>query len=128
MFEVTGLKQVEKRLTEVINERTENTIAGVRAAGLLVQGESNELAPQKTGLLINTSFSEVQEATVSASLRSKGATAIVGYTVEYAPDVHEAPDSVVFTKETAENKFLEKAVVRNFSEIFNIIARFAGRQ
>lgn len=119
-YRIEGIDKVQKNLNSAIDGIDRRTLAGVRAAGLFVEGESNEIAPQRTGFLINSSFSNISDT-------SDGPVAVVGYTAKYAGPVHEAPDTVEWHKPGAENKFLEKAVLRNFSRIINLIAKFAGR-
>lgn len=118
---VTGLRNVQQNLSNEISKIKGDTSKGIRAATLFVENGSNKIAPHDTGVLINSSFSNM------GVTRRGDAVGTVGYTVKYAPFVHGASDDTNFQKTGAENKFLEKAVVRNFVRILNIIKKRVGR-
>lgn len=137
------LKEVSQKLTESIAMIKGNFYEGIAVAGQFVKGEAQSLTPVDHGVLRNSAFSQMNGD------KSKPA-AVIGYTAEYAPAVHEAPMTLKgqprghFGKTTngkafgggsekgrywdgGENKFLEKAITRNLSKIFNIIANVAKR-
>lgn len=137
------LKEVGQKLTESIAMIKGNVYEGVAVAGQFVKGEAQSLTPVDQGVLRQSAFSQM------AGDKSKFAT-VVGFTAEYAPAVHEAPMTLKgqpragFGKtaggkefgggsgkgrywDGGENKFLEKAITRNLSKVFNIIANIAGR-
>lgn len=121
LFTITGLKEAEANLNKAVLSIDGNLFKGVKAAGVFVQGEAQEITPQRKGVLINSAFNDVEET-------EKGPVAIVGYTANYAAAVHEMPDTTNFTKPGTENKFLEKAVTRNFNTVLNIIKRFGSKK
>ncbi len=110
----TGRAAIMRNLRKEIAAIEGRTMAGMLKAGLVVEGESNVLAPVDTGALVNSSFT-----------RQLGRDeVVVGYGVAYAPFVHEKPNQR-FKKPGAEHKFLEKAVDRNADRIVRIIAKEA---
>ncbi len=114
----TGLNNVLSNLNKEIRKIEGDTLKGVRAATLFVEGESNEVVPQKFGVLINSSFSQAERQ----GNRSIGR---VGYTAKYAPFVHEMPASFNFTKSGTGPKYLQKAISENHKQILSIIAKRA---
>lgn len=111
---ITGQKNVLKNLNRAITKIEGNTAKGMLAAGLFVEGESNEIVPQRLGGLINSSFTAVGRIAKRIVVR-------VGYTVNYAPFVHEMPETNSFTKPGTGPKFLFKAVTKNSRQILQII-------
>jgi hypothetical protein len=110
----TGRAAIMANLRREIQGIENRTAAGLLKAGLVVEGESNILAPVDTGALVNSSFTrQIDENEV-----------VVGYGAAYAPFVHEKPGQQ-FQKPGAEHKFLEKAVDRNADQIVQIIAQEA---
>lgn len=114
MIRIRGKKNVLSNLNRSIKKIEGNTFKGMLAAGLFVEGESNEIAPQDKGKLINSSFTSVGRI-------AKRIIARIGYTANYAPFVHEMPESNNFTKPGTGPKFLWKAATRNSSKILQII-------
>ena len=124
---IKGLAQVLKNLNKEINKIEGDTFKGVRAAGLFIKGEAVERAPVEFATLRNSSFTDAER-------RKNGSVAKVGFTAKYAPYVHEAPMKLkgilrssgngVYWQ-SGENKFLEKAVKFNASNIISIIAKRA---
>lgn len=113
---IRGRRSTIRGLNREIAKIKGRTSQGLLAAALFVEGESNENVPQRKGVLINSSFSDV------GSLNGKP-VARAGYTAKYAPFVHEMPESYNFTKPGTGPKFLQNAVVQNPGTILNIIRR-----
>lgn len=111
-----GLKTVLANLNKEVRKIQGDTLIGVRKAALFIEGESNEIVPQRLGPLINSSFSDAERQ----GNRSVGR---VGYTVKYAPFVHEMPTSFNFTKPGTGPKFLQKPIAQNHDMILNIIQK-----
>lgn len=143
--EVKGIKEVLGNLSNAIDMIDGNVLLGIRAAARFVKGEAQSITPVDEGILRNSAFTK--------SFKGEGSTgpfAVVGYTAEYAAAVHEAPETLRgqprgdfgktrdgtsfgggsgkgFYWDGGENKFLEKAVINNFSRIITIISRFASK-
>ena len=119
---IKGIQGVQKKLNEALGMINANTIDGVAAAGQFIKGESQKLtsiAAKDGGTLIRSAFSRQTD--------QSGLTQEVGYTASYAADAHEFPNKTRWNRPGAENKFLEKAISRNLTEIANLIARFSGK-
>lgn len=114
----TGLKNVLTNLNREIRKIEGDTLKGVRAAALFIEGESQDVVPQEFGVLSGSSFSQAERQ----GNRSVGR---VGYTAKYAPFVHEMPSSFNFTKAGTGPKFLQKAISENHKVILQIIAKRA---
>lgn len=144
MSTTKGLKEVQENLNKAISGIKGNVVAGLEVAGQYVKGEAQDLTPVDHGILRNSAFSKLVKT------GSSKASVVVGYTAEYAPAVHEAPMTLRGkprggfgrTKsgesfgggsgkgnywDGGENKFLEKAVTRNLSKIFNIVTNVAKK-
>lgn len=113
---IRGKRSTIRGLNREISKIKGRASTGLLAAALFVEGESNEIVPQKHGVLIGSSFAS------SGSINGKP-VARAGYTAKYAPHVHEMPETNNFTKPDTGPKFLQKAVTQNTSEILNIIRR-----
>ncbi len=111
---VTGLDNVLKNLNSEIKKIQGRTFKGMRKVGLFVQGESQEITPVEFSPLINSAFSDTEKLGPRFVTR-------VGYTIKYAPFVHEMPETNNFTKPGTGPKFLERAVRNNQNQILNII-------
>lgn len=127
-----GLAAANKAMAEdfkkALDEIGIDAFKGARKAGLFIQGEAQEITPQKTGTLVNSAFTDSERTKKKFRVR-------VGFTAKYAPHVHEMPDPKVtqpggfalkvrhvnWTKKGTGNKFLEKAVVNNLKKILDII-------
>jgi len=114
----TGLKDVLKNLNKEIRAIEGRTLTGVRKAAIFIQGESQEVVPQRLGVLINSAFTD-------AEMTGRGPVARVGYTALYAPFVHEMPESNNFTKPGTGPKFLQRPISENHGPILNIIKKHA---
>lgn len=142
--EVKGLEEVLTNLSDAIKNIEGNVLLGVRAAAAFVKKEAQELTPVDEGILRNSAFYRTVKT-------KDGPIAHVGYTAKYAAWVHEYPMTLRgqpradfgktkegdsfgggsgkgFYWDGGENKFLEKAVTRNFSKIVNLIQKFASRE
>ncbi len=108
---VTGGNAVLANLAAAIQSIENATNEGLLAAGLFVQGESQEFTPVEFGVLNNSAFTR-QNGNLNVA---------IGYTAEYAAFVHEMPASNNFTKPDTGPKFLEKAAVNNIPQILAII-------
>lgn len=113
-IKISGKKGVLRNLNRAIEKIEGNTFRGMLAAGLFVEGESNEIVPQKDGFLINSSFTSIGKIAGRIIAR-------VGYTKKYAPFVHEMPETNNFTKPGTGPKFLFKAATGNSRKILQII-------
>lgn len=134
-FAIKGQKNVIKNLNRAVRKIKDNTGSGIHAAIEFVKGESQEMAPVDQGTLMNSAFAKMGKL--------RGAInkiiGVAGFTAEYSAAVHEMKEVNRGKKRTSkgskgyywdggENKFLEKAVVRNIPTILNLIKRFAGRK
>lgn len=118
VFKVEGVEEALRKLNSAIDGIEGNTKDGVALAAQFVKGESQHLTSIDTGNLINSAF---------AKPINEGAGQVVGYSAKYAAAVHEMPKDTNWHRPGAENKFLEKAVLRHLGEIFNLIQRVASR-
>ena len=137
MVKVTGINDILKNLNKEIKKIEGDTRTGLAKVGLFVKAEAVERAPVEFGNLRNSAFSQLS----SISFRGNQSVT-VGFTAKYAPYVHEAPmklkgqprakrsgiksGSGVYWQ-GGENKFLEKAVKLNISEILDIIKTEAAK-
>jgi len=110
----TGLEEITKNLNAEIKKIQGRTFKGMRKVGLFIQGEAQEITPVEFSPLINSAFTGTEQLGARFVTR-------VGYTIKYAPFVHEMPESNKFTKPGTGPKFLEKAVRNNQNQILNII-------
>ena len=125
---LAGLNDVIKNLNKEIENIEGDAFDGIKAAGLFIKGEAVERAPVEFGVLRNSAFAQTEK-------RAKGPVSTVGFTAKYAPYVHEAPMKLKGQPRTGkgkgvywqggENKFLEKAIKFNVSEIISIVAKRA---
>lgn len=140
-----GLDDVLKSLNKEIEGIQGNTRKGLYKAGIFIKGEAVERTPIDFGVLRGSAFTQI------SPLASKEKPSVtIGFTAEYAAWVHEMPMTLKgksrsdFGKTRAgvsfgggsgkgvywqggENKFLEKAVKQNTSEILEIIKTEAGK-
>lgn len=86
------------------------TKKGVRTAALLVKRESQKLTPIDTGNLKGSAYTEVVGGDIKPG-------AIIGYTANYAPFVHEINKNYI----KGQWKFLETAIKNNEFKIIKII-------
>ena len=111
---LTGLDEVITNLNKEIAKIKGDVGNGLYAAGLFIENKSNEVTPQRTGNLVNTSFTK-------RSMLMGSPVVNVGYTAEYAAFVHEMPTSYNYYKPNTGPKFLEKAVKNNIPRILKIV-------
>lgn len=115
MIKITGQKQVLSNLNREIMTIERNTAKGLLAAGLFVEGESNEHTPHDLGALVNSSF-------VNPPAVERGKLLVlVGYIAKYATFVHEMPESNNFSKPGTGPKFLQNTLFGNTRKILAII-------
>lgn len=118
---VSGIIEINKNLNKQIRSIRGRTKLGMAFVGNYVQRKAKPLTPVDTGTLTNSSGSQVQGTEREPSVA-------VFFTAEYAPFVHEMPDSTNWKKAGATNKFLWKAVANNVKTIVDIIAKYARVQ
>ena len=130
------MRRINQNFLEVVAIEQEAAEKGLLKTVTFIQGEAQEITPQKTGRLVGSAFSSVGEL---------GGLIIgrVGYAAQYAPTVHEMPDPlprtvrttkkstfvrggrrVNWTKPGTGNKFLEKAVKNNQDMIIKFLREF----
>jgi hypothetical protein len=122
-FTITGLEDAEKRLAKAIAGIEGNTREGIRESAIIVKETAQELTSIDTGDLIGSAFYR----TGFLDSRKTKPVALIGYKEDYAAAVHEMPENTNWQKIGAENKFLEKGLVRNITKIYNTLKRFASR-
>ena len=105
-----GKKEFLDKLHRQIETFHKDAQKGLVKAALFVQGEAQDMTPTKTGLLVNSAFTDVE------NLKAR-----VGYKAEHAPFVHEMPTAFNYTKPDTGPKFLEKAFKENPRTIMRII-------
>lgn len=147
--EVTGIKEIEANLSKAIAGIKGKTEEGVFLAAQFIKGEAQELTPVDEGLLRNTAFvarvPDTTEIAFTVGYTAKYAAAVhefpmklkgqpradfgrTGTRSEFGPVQPVSfggGSGKGFYWDGGENKFLEKAVVRNFSAIVNIITKHA---
>lgn len=128
MARVKGLDDVLSNFQGVIDRTNDNARTGLQIGGAYLKGEALKLTPIDEGdLRASIYYSTVQDR--------QGADLRVGYTAKHAPYVHEAPMKLKGQPRTSgskkgtywsagENKFLEKAVMRNAQRFLGIVARY----
>lgn len=106
-----GLDGLLKNLSKI----EQSGVQSVTTAVLFVKAESQKITPVDTSNLVDWAYTDVQ--VVGAAVNGE-----IGYTAYYAPYVHEMPADTNWQKPEAENKFLEKALLRNERKIMRIMA------
>jgi hypothetical protein len=116
--------KINKATEKAIAKMGEGAFRGMLKAGTFIQGESQEIAPHRTGILIGSAFTDSAFTSLG-----KGTKFIVrvGYTALYAAFVHEMPAKTNWTKPDTGNKFLEKAVKNNIRKIVDFIFKDASK-
>ena len=118
-----GTLKINKNLVKAISKIRGNTREGIKAASKLIRDKAKPLISIDTGLLESTA--KFRTGFIGPG---KGKPAgVVFVDTDYAPFVHEMPDTTNWQRPGAENKFLEKAVSRNIPAILNILRRFTGK-
>lgn len=125
---VEGLEDVLANLNREIDGIKGRTVAGLLAAGLLVEGESNRRVPVEYGNLRGSSYARRAQDDPRA--------VEVGYTANYAVFVHEnleqklagepRPSGLGTYWNPGGPKFLERALNENRDSILAIIQRRAS--
>lgn len=111
-IEFEGLDVVLANLNKEILKTGVRSRAGMRKALLIVRRRSVQLTPIDTGNLRNSAFTEVEESQVFGRI-----TGTIGYTAEYAPEVHETNKHY----RRGQWKFLETALVESHDAILEAI-------
>ena len=113
---VRGSQNLQRNINRAIKGTQGNISRGLLAAAIEIAKEAAILTPVDLSFLINSQYTQIIPGELAAE---------VGYTIDYAPHVHEMPANTNFKKEGAENKFLEKAVNRKAEAIPGIIRKFS---
>lgn len=109
---VKGFDEVMRNLNREVRAIKTRTLAGLMAAGLLIERESKPLVPVDTGNLKNSGYT-----------RKAGARAVeVGYAAAYAVYVHENLEA---HHDNGQAKFLQVAVERNHRAILETVREHA---
>lgn len=145
MAQVTGLDEVLRNLNREIEGIRGRTLRGMRKVGILIKGEAMDLAPVDAGVLMNSAFYST-EMTLSGPALRVGFTAKYAPAVHEMPMTLRGQPRADFGRtgnqgasgpqqvtsfgggsgngnywDGGENKFLEKAVKRNTTDIIKII-------
>lgn len=104
--------EIEKNLRRILRRVDSDAFKGLHKVGAFIKGESIEIAPHDKGDLIGSAFFRTDRALNIVR---------VGYTVKYAPFVHEMPNDTKWSKPGTGNKFLEKPVKNNLKKIIEIL-------
>lgn len=115
-----GMGNISKRLRLEMDRSARDIESGMMLAVAHVKGESMEVVPVEYGVLANSAFTDTE-------INANFVTGRVGYTVEYAPYVHEMPSTYNFTKPGTGPKFLEKPLEDNIKTVESLIAGKARR-
>lgn len=125
-----ALKNLNKEIEKIINRSAK----GLTVAALRIRRTSQLKTPVDTGNLKASAYTETYK-------RPQGPAAVIGYTAEYAPWVHEMPGTLkgkprpkkIGSKADrgfywdpqgkAEPKFLEKALVENQKQVLEDIKK-----
>lgn len=113
-IKIRGEKDVLRSLNREIGKIEGNLSRGLLAAGIFVEGESNEIVPHDKGVLIGSSFTSVGRIAKRIVVR-------IGYLAGYSAFVHEMPPTNKFTKPGTGPKFLWKAATMHSRKILQII-------
>lgn len=139
---LSGFEELNRNLAKFVEAEQVQLRKGVQKASMFIKGESQQLTPVDFGTLRASAF-------YSTDIHNGYVRGRIGYTAEYAPWVHEMPMTLKgeprsnFGKtgagvsfgggsgkgnywDSGENKFLEKAVMRNTSTIIKIIDKGAS--
>lgn len=128
MANVKGLDEVIRNLNQFVDATDTNARKSFQVGGAFLKGKAVQLAPVDEGDLRSSAFYSTDQTRHGARLR-------VGFTAKYAEWVHEAPMKMKGQKRTSgskkgnywdggENKFLQKAVLRNIRQLKGILVRF----
>ena len=107
-------------MVKVLAQQKNVGAAQLVGASLFLKGQSDKICPHDTGHLVGSSYTKpIVERDTKLSVE-------VGYGADYAPYVHEMPESTNWRKPTAENKWLEKAMMRNEKKILQLMGAKLG--
>ena len=110
---VTGLDDIVKDL----NKAKDVGATALFTAAVFIKAEAQKITPVHYNNLLPSCYVQMEERSSNKDLL----TAEVGYTVSYAPYVHEMPSDTHWRKPTAENKFLERALMENETKVQEIL-------
>lgn len=117
-IKVRGEREAMRNLNREIGKIEGDISKGLKAALVFIQGKSVEVAPEEHGPLRGSAFNDVDPKTLKGR---------VGYTIDYAPFVHEMPETNNFTTPDTGPKFLSNPIFQNTRIILAIIAKRAKR-
>ena len=108
---IRGLSKVLSNLRQVKEDIVNRVMsqAGAKAARIVL-AKAKELTPERTGRLVNSYTTIVRNT-------SSGVYVMVGNNCPYSLYVHEMPSTTRWRKDGAENKFLEKALIRTQDQV-----------
>lgn len=112
-YKMTGLKEVQGRLTKEILKIRGRSKAGLWAAGLNIKAEAQRLCPVDTGNLKGSAYTTAFDTLLGPSVE-------IGFTAEYAVDVHEHNRNY----RNGEWKFLETAMKVHEKDIPKLIRSY----
>ena len=131
--QILGVKKVVANMRRHYAKIALQHEAGLKAAGLVFQGESQRLVPIDTGNLRASAFTRKSGSGFNVDVN-------VGYTANYALFVHEAPMTLKGQKRQkpskgrywdpqgrATNRFMTKAIDTNKAKALAIYQRITGR-
>lgn len=130
VIKVEGIDDIMRNLNKEIRGIKRRTRGGLRAGGLIVQGEAQKRSPVDSDNLRKSAYTQVED-------QYGRYVAIVGFTAEYALEVHENVEQwgkgkkrTTGTKkgtywETGEPRFLANALREKQSAVINTIKKRA---
>lgn len=93
--------RMNNRLPQFLSAVEQKAARGVTQALILGASEASVMTPVDTSTLLNSQFRRVDK-------EGSRIVGTVGYTAEYAADVHDPNVKQVFRRSTAEKEFLRK--------------------
>lgn len=116
-IKVEGLKRVQKNLRKELKKIDSNVGRGLKLAFAWLQKRIIKVTPIDQGFLRGSFFSQVIKL-------KNGWDGIIGFTIKYAPFVHEKT-TANFKAPGTQAKFLEQPIMNNSDKILKIIANEA---
>ena len=117
VLEVKGLDKITKNLRREIGKIEGDVFRGINLAFAWLQLRIIKITPLEFGFLRNSFFKTVVK-------EKKRIIARIGFTISYAPFIHEKTTASFKTPGT-QAKFLEKPIMENSERILQIIAQEA---
>lgn len=112
-IEPKGLKDIQRNLRREINKIEGDTERGLKLALTWLRGRVLKVTPIDFGILRNSLFTQVLRT-------GRTITARIGFTINYAPFVHEKTGAN-FSAPNTGAKFLEKPIMENSDRILQIV-------